>query len=135
MDPAAYLAWCRRWMESAARLLTPDGSMWVLISDDWAADFKGLLCGAGLHLRRGIIWHETFGQYNSREDNFSAPHRHRFYLVRDPRPFVFHAEAIRVRSKRLKLGDGRANPAGMVPGDVWTIPRVAGRHRERIKGF
>jgi site-specific DNA-methyltransferase (adenine-specific) len=32
MAPEAYLAWCRRWLDAAARVLTPDGSLCLLIN-------------------------------------------------------------------------------------------------------
>ena len=44
----AYLSWCRQWITACVRLLTFDGSLWVLICDEWA-DYFGVL------LREGII--------------------------------------------------------------------------------
>jgi DNA methylase len=55
--------------------------------------------------------------------------------VKDPERFVFDVDAVRVESRRQGLGDRRANPAGKVPDDVWTISRVAGTFGERIAGF
>ncbi len=40
-----------------------------------------------------------------------------------------------MQSVRQQIGDKRANPNGKVPDDVWTISRVAGTFKERIKGF
>jgi hypothetical protein len=39
-----YLEWCRRWADACARRLTPDGSLWVLINDEWADEAA---CSAG----------------------------------------------------------------------------------------
>jgi site-specific DNA-methyltransferase (adenine-specific) len=136
----AYLAWCRQWIEAAVRVLTPDGSMWVLINDQWAAEFKIMLEAAGLHLRRWIIWYETFGQNHTR--NFTSDHRHLLYMVRAPKNFVFIEDApeIRRRSDRqAKYHDSRANPDGRLWGSVWgidpPIPRLPGTCDERVPGF
>src|SRR5262249_3665012 len=52
-----------------------------------------------------------------------------------PQQFIFNADAVRVPSARqLKYKDKRANPKGRIPGDVWTISRVCGTFRERVKG-
>ena len=133
MEPADYLDWCERWIRAAARLLTPDGSLWVLVNWEWVWDIKPLAERAGLHLRQPIVWRETFGVNCTRK--FGRCSRPLLWLVKDPGRFVFNADAIRVRSKRQELGDKRANPRGKIPDDVWTFPRVAGTHRERIAGF
>jgi DNA modification methylase len=39
MASGEYLAWCDTWIRAAVRTLTPDGSMWVLINDEWVAEF------------------------------------------------------------------------------------------------
>lgn len=56
-----YLAWCRRWMIECARLLTDDGSLWVMINDEYADHFGLLLRETGLIRRSWIKWYETFG--------------------------------------------------------------------------
>jgi site-specific DNA-methyltransferase (adenine-specific) len=134
MKPADYLAWCRQWIPAAVRVLASDGSMWVLINDEWAADFRNLLRDAGLHLRSWVIWYERFGVNCT--NKFNRTHRHLFYTVRDARRFTFHRDAVTTPSARQAVyGDKRANPEGKILDDVWIIPRVAGTHRERIKGF
>jgi site-specific DNA-methyltransferase (adenine-specific) len=133
MEPAAYLDWCRRWMEAAAQVLTPDGSLWLLCNHEWSARLQLALEGAGLHHRQTVIWYETFGVNCTRK--FNRCSRPLLWMVRDPRRFVFHADAVRTRSARQDLGDRRANPAGKILDDVWTIPRIAGSHDERIEGF
>ena len=132
--PAAYLGWCERWMREAAELLTPDGSMWVLISEDYAADLHNLLRGVGLHRRAWLVWREGFGVY--RADNFGRCARHLLYFVKDPARVVFNAHAVTVPSDRqAKYNDARANPAGKIIDNVWDVPRVAGTHPERIPDF
>jgi site-specific DNA-methyltransferase (adenine-specific) len=134
LPEADYLPWCGRWIEAAARTLSADGSMWVLISEDYVDHFGVLLRQAGLHRRRLITWYETFGVYCP--TNFGRCCRFLFYCVKDPRRFVFHPEAVRCQSDRqTKYNDKRADPDGKVMDNVWKIPRVAGTHPERIEGF
>lgn len=76
-----------------------------------------------------FIWRYTFGQHNSHD--FGSGFR---YLLRFTKPSAkFNPDSIRVVSKRQKLGDLRANPAGRVPDDVWDFPRVVGNSSERRK--
>ncbi len=129
-----YLSWCRAWIDRCAGSLTPDGSLWVLISDEWADHFGIMLADVGLHRRNWIKWYETFGVNCTRK--FNRTSRHLFHYVRDPKNFVFNREAVsRPSDRQAKYGDKRANPAGKVWDDVWQIPRVAGTHGERIKEF
>ena len=54
--------------------------------------------------------------------------------MKHPRQFTFNIEVLTTRSRRQEIGDPRANPAGKVLDDVWTIPRVCGTFRERVQG-
>jgi len=134
MEPAAYLAWCDRWICASVRTLAPDGSMWVLINDEWADEYGIMLRQAGLVRRSRVIWYETFGVNCTRK--FNRTHRHLFHMVRDRGRFTFNRAAVSIPSARLaKYRDKRANPEGKILDDVWTIPRLAGTHSERIKAF
>jgi hypothetical protein len=53
---------------------------------------------------------------------FSRCHRHLFHMVRDPKRFVFNAEAVnRPSDRQIKYGDKRADPNGKVWDDVWGV--------------
>jgi site-specific DNA-methyltransferase (adenine-specific) len=126
-----FLSWCREWLDACVRVLTPDGSLWVLISEDYADAFGLMLREVGLHRRRWLIWEETFGVHL--EDNFGRCARHLFYCVKDPERFVFHADAVRVPSARQKVyGDKRADQDGRVMPNVLHFSRVMGNHPERL---
>lgn len=129
-----YLAWCQRWMRACLRVLTPDGSLWVMIGDEYAGEYACLLKRLGLSIRNWIKWYETFGVNCT--NKFNRCSRHIFYCVRDPRRFVFNAEAVsRPSDRQRKYGDKRADPGGKVWDDVWTIPRLVGTSAERIPDF
>lgn len=131
---ADYLAWCTRWMQAAVRVLTADGSLWVMINDEYAAEFAGALKGLGLTIRNWIKWYETFGVNCARK--FNRCSRHIFYCVRDAQHFVFNPEAVsRPSDRQAKYADGRADPGGKLWDDVWIIPRLVGTAAERIPDF
>jgi len=134
LPDADYLTWCTRWMEAAVRVLTPDGSLWVMINDEYAAEFAGALKGLGLTIRNWIKWYETFGVNCARK--FNRCSRHIFYCVRDAQHFVFNPEAVsRPSDRQAKYADGRADPGGKLWDDVWIIPRLVGTAAERIPDF
>ncbi len=129
-----YVAWTRDWMSACQRVLTPDGSFYIAIGDDFAADVRILGRELGLHLRNWIIWHYTFGQ-NTRT-KFSRSHTHIFYFTKNAKKFTFNDLNLRYPSARhTEYQDLRANPLGRLPDDVWTgFPRVCGTFKERA-GF
>jgi site-specific DNA-methyltransferase (adenine-specific) len=129
-----YLSWCGQWIAAGVRALAADGSMWVLISEDYVDHFGILIRRAGLFRRCVIPWHEGFGTY--RANNFGRCCRFLLYCVKDPRRFVFHPDEVRCPSARqTEYNDRRANPDGKVFDNLGEIDRVCGNHPERIPGF
>jgi site-specific DNA-methyltransferase (adenine-specific) len=145
---ADYLAWTERWLVAVKRVLKPDGSFYVAIGDEYAAELKVRLDGLGLSLRNWIVWHYTFGVNCTRK--FNRSHAHIFYYVVNPKRFTFNAKAVRVPSARqTTYADRRANPTGKLPddtwvlrpqeeqrcfapeGDTWYVARVCGTFKER----
>ena len=118
-----YLDWSRAWMEEVHRLLTPTGSFWLAIGDEYAADLKVVADRQiGFTTRSWVIWYYTFGVNCKRK--FSRSHVHLFHFVKDPDKFTFNADdpAVRVPSARaLVYGDKRANPTGRLPDDTWIL--------------
>jgi DNA modification methylase len=145
----AYLEWSKRWMGEVARVLRPDGTFWLAIGDEYAAELKVIATRElGFTCRSWVVWYYTFG-VNCRQ-KFSRSHAHLFHFVKDPAAFTFNTDAIRVPSAReLVYGDKRACPTGRLPddtwilrpqdladgfaadGDTWYFPRVCGTFKER----
>ena len=128
-DVDEYVAWSERWMRAVHRALKPDGSFYLAIGDEFAAD----LCYVarrkiGFHLRNWIIWHYTFGQQTRAK--FAKSHTHILYFTKDPKSFTFNADAVRVASARqTTYADARANPKGKLPDDTWFLrPQEAAPH-------
>jgi site-specific DNA-methyltransferase (adenine-specific) len=133
MEYCDYVDWSWHWISECVRVLKKNGSLYIAINDENAAEFVGMLKGLNMNMRNWIIWHYTFGQAQKRK--FSRAHTHLLYFTKDPSDFTFNSEAIRVKSVRQEIGDKRANPKGKIPDDVWTISRVAGTFNERVKDF
>ena len=151
VEYAKYLAWTREWMADVVRALKDDGTFWIAIGDEYAAEVKMIARDLGLTCRSWVVWYYTFGVNCTRK--FSRSHAHLFHFVKDPERFTFNDEAIRVPSARMLVyADARANPKGRLPDDTWILrpqdvptgfgpdqdtwyfPRVAGTFKERA-GF
>jgi hypothetical protein len=117
--PEDYRRWSRAWIEGVIRVLKPNGTFWLAIGDEFAAELK-VLCTSdlGLSCRSWVVWFYTFGVHCTQK--FTRSHAHLFHFVRDPRNFTFNSLAIRVPSARqLVYADKRADPNGRVPDDTW----------------
>jgi DNA modification methylase len=129
-----YLEWCDDWLCKATDSLLPDGSLWLLVPDEYAEHFAIMLNDIGLHRRAWIKWYETFGVNCS--NNFNRTSRHLFYYVVDPKRFVFNADAVtRASDRQTKYNDKRAAGGGKILDDVWQIPRLTGTSSERLPDF
>ena len=148
-----YLTWCREWIDGVYRALKPDGTFWLAIGDEYAAELKIESQRAGFHCRSWVIWYYTFGVNCA--NGFSRSHTHLFHFVKDPKNFTFNRPNPRVRVKSARqqvYADNRANPSGRLPDntwftrpqdlpesfgdmhDTWYFARVAGTFKER-EGF
>ncbi len=126
-----YLDWSEKWIKACLNALKPDGSFYIAIGDDYAAEIKCIAEKLGLFMRNWIIWHYTFGQQT--KNKFARSHTHVFYFVNDKENFTFNDHAVRVPSDRqLTYNDKRANSKGKMPDDVWSqYSRVCGTFKER----
>ncbi|MCA9031246.1 MAG: site-specific DNA-methyltransferase, partial [Planctomycetaceae bacterium] len=121
-EAADYLSWCHEWMSGLYRALKPDGTFWLAIGDEFAAELKIEAQKLGFHCRSWVIWYYTFGV--NCVNGFSRSHTHLFHFVKDKSKFTFHRmnPQIRVKSARqLVYADKRANPNGRLPDNTWII--------------
>jgi len=127
-----YHQWTQRWMSACLDCLSPTGSLWIAIGDEYAAEVRLIGRHLGLHLRNWVVWHYTFGQ--ATQSKFARSHTHLFYFTKHPRKYTFNDGAIRIPSARqTTYADKRANPKGKLPDDVWSFSRVCGTFHERVK--
>jgi len=122
-DDEKYLDWCRKWIAEVHRVLSPSGTFWLAIGDEYAAELKiAAQREIGFTTRSWVIWYYTFGV--NCKNKFSRSHAHLFHFVKDKKQFTFNANdpAIRIPSARaLVYGDKRANPKGRLPDDTWIL--------------
>jgi DNA modification methylase len=117
---ADYLQWTERWLAAVDRVLKPNGSFFVAIGDEFAAEHKVRLDNLNLHMRNWIIWHYTFGVNCTKK--FNRSHAHLLYYVKNPKDYTFEPAEIRVPSARMTTyADARANPVGKLPDDTWVL--------------
>jgi site-specific DNA-methyltransferase (adenine-specific) len=124
-----YLKWSEEWMRAVHRALKPNGSFYLAIGDEYAADLCVLARrNVKFHLRNWIIWHYTFGQQTSKK--FAKSHTHILYFTKSENDFTFNADAVRVASARqTTYADKRANSKGKLPDDTWFLrPQEAAPH-------
>ncbi len=121
-DYEDYLAWSRDWIGAVHRVLKPDGTFWLAIGDEYAAELKLESQKLGFHIRSWVIWYYTFGV--NCKYKFSRSHAHLFYFVKDPKRFTFRSEELenRIPSARLLVyGDIRGKRNGRLPDDTWIL--------------
>ena len=151
LESHTYLDWSKQWISEVFRVLKPNGTFWLAIGDEYAAELKVAAQQVGFRTRNWVVWYYTFGV--NCKNKFTRSHAHLFYFVKDPQSFTFNKESIAVPSARqLVYNDKRGNPAGRMPDDTWILrpqdcadgfnpeedtwyfPRVAGTFKERA-GF
>lgn len=146
-----YLDWSEAWIQQVYRILKPNGTFWLAIGDEYAADLKVIAQRQiGFHCRSWVIWYYTFGTNCTRK--FTRSHVHLFHFTKHRNDFTFNGHDITIPSARqLIYNDNRANPRGRLPDDtwvlrpsdaelafapcddVWSFPRICGTFKERVK--
>jgi DNA modification methylase len=117
-----YLHWSKEWIKAVYRVLKSDGTFWLAIGDEYAAELKILSQEIGFHCRSWVIWYYTFGVNCARK--FTRSHAHLFYFVKDPNNFTWRGDELENRipsARQLVYGDRRANARGRLPDDTWVI--------------
>lgn len=150
LDEEKYLHWSSTWIAEIHRVLKCNGTFWLAIGDDYAAELKIEAKKLGFHMRNWVVWYYTFGVHCKAK--FTRSHTHIFYFVKDAKDFTFNFKGVAVPSARqLVYNDRRGNPDGRTPDDTWILrpqdcegftdsedtwyfPRIAGTHKQRA-GF
>ncbi len=138
LDPEEFREKAGDWLDCFYRALAKDGSLWLLISHEWAWALCSDAIDRGFHLHQWITWYESFGVNCT--GKFNRCSRALLWLVKDPKHFVFNSEAVtRPSDRQEKYNDIRANPDGKLWDDVWginpSIPRLTGTCKERLPDF
>jgi site-specific DNA-methyltransferase (adenine-specific) len=134
-----YLSFTHQWLDGCLRVLAPEGSLWVNIPDDTAAEIVVHLKSRGLAMINWCIWHFRFGQH--RTGNFIVSKVHALYFARHRENRVWNPNAVLEPSDRAAIYDDPRTKATKQPGlrvplDVWYGPlwgRIQGNNKERRK--
>lgn len=139
MEDHEYLDFTHEWLDACITMLSPHGSFWVNIPDDWAAEIVVHLKSRKLHMVNWCVWHYRFGQNTT--SRFINSKVHALYFAKS-KDRVWNSDAILEPSDRattyfdprtLDKKDGM--PAGKrVPMDVWYGQywgRIQGNNKER----
>ncbi|MCH2148314.1 MAG: site-specific DNA-methyltransferase [Phycisphaerales bacterium] len=138
MPREEYETFTREWLDGCIEALSPQGSLWVNIPDDSAAEIVLHLKSRGLTMVNWCIWHFRFGQ--CRQTAFITSKVHALYFCKDPSNRTWNPDEILELSDRASVyGDPRTmaketNKGMRVPMDVWYGKywgRVQGNNKER----
>jgi len=135
-----WIAWSKRWLGEAKRLLTENGNLFVYALHRNACYLQCVLYELGLTYRRQIIW--TYENGWSKYRNGPACHYEpilwfarsscsTYHTIREP-----YKSTERLRHRIIKNGKvWTPNPEGRQGGDVWRFPTLAGRRfaAERVE--
>lgn len=127
-----YLGWCQQLIGQCQRVLTDDGTLCLLHCEEYQHHIGALIqMLGGFTIRRLVVWYETFGE--NCVNNFNRTCRFLYYAVRDPKRFVFNAEAFQVPSARAAVyNDPRAAGETKNLDALWQISRLQGTSAERL---
>ena len=140
MSESEYLGFTKDWLDLCIGALKDEGSMWVNIPDDWAAEIVVHLKSRSMTMVNWCIWHYRFGQ--NTKGRFINSKVHALYFSKHPSKRTWNADPVLEASdRRTVYGDPRTEskrdgmPAGLrVPMDVWYGPywgRIQGNNKER----
>jgi len=134
-----YLEFTHTWLDLCIESLSANGSMWVNIPDDSAAEIVMHLKGRGMHMINWCVWHYRFGQ--NTVNRFINSKVHALYFAKDPATRTFNAEPVLEPSDRATTYNDKRTMAkktgvqGMrLPMDVWYGKywgRIQGNNNER----
>ena len=110
LESEQYLAWSHDWMREIHRVLKANGTFWLAIGDEYAAELKLEAQKLGFHCRSWVVWYYTFGVHCKLK--FTRSHAHLFHFVKDSSDFVFNHDDLDLRvpsARQLVYNDARAN--------------------------
>lgn len=139
MPEDEYLQFTRDWLDACIVALSPTGSMWVNIPDDWAAEIVVHLKSRKLKMVNWCIWHYRFGQNTM--GRFINSKVHVLYFARDPAKRTWNTDDILEPSDRAttyfdpRTLNKKTGKNGLrMPMDVWYgkyLGRIQGNNAER----
>lgn len=133
---AAYIDWCRLWLDLCLRKLSPTGSLYVMTSTQ-AMPYFDIHLREKCHVISRLVWHYDSSGVQAR-NSYGSMYEPILLCTRDSKNYVFNADSIEVEAKtgsvRGLIDYRKETPAPYntkkVPGNAWYFPRVRYRMSE-----
>lgn len=130
MSDEEYIQWCIDWISECYRILSPDGTMYVMSATQYMPHLD-IFVSKEYHVLSRIVWTYDSSGVQSKK-YFGSLFEPILMVVKDKNNYTFNAEDIMVEAKtgsKRKLIDYRKTPpqpynTKKVPGNVWDFPRV-----------
>lgn len=123
-----YLNFINNTIKECKRILKSNGSLYLYCSQQMGA-YIDLILRENFIIKNRIIWYRSGGISPTKK--FKLSHEPLFYCVKDINNHIWNPDDIRVKSKYAEK-DKRLNPKGKVPDDVWEIPNLVGKKKEKV---
>ncbi len=132
----AYVEWCTGWLDKCIRKLTPNGSLYLMVSTQ-SMPFLDVYLRDRVTVLSRIVWHYDSSGVQAKK-YFGSLWEPILHCVRNPKDYVFNADDIKVEARtgaKRKLIDYRKEvpteySSTKVPGNVWYFSRVRYRMAE-----
>lgn len=119
LDASEYLAWTCDWLAAVHANLSPNGSLWVFIPDEWVSHIDWWTRSAlKMYRINWCIWAFTFGQKATRR--FTRSHCHVLWFAKTLN-YTFSLDAIAVPSARELVYKDKRAAGKKPPDDVWML--------------
>jgi len=133
---AAYVDWCKLWLNLCLRKLSPTGSLYVMTSTQ-AMPYFDIYLREKCHIISRIVWHYDSSGVQAR-NSYGSMYEPILFCTKDPKNYIFNANSIEVEAKtgsiRGLIDYRKETPAPYntkkVPGNAWYFPRVRYRMSE-----
>ena len=133
---AAYVEWCKRWLELCIAKLKPTGSLYVMTSTQ-SIPYIDLFLRERIHILSRIVWHYDSSGVQAKR-HYGSMYEPILFCVKDNKNYTFNASDIMIEARtgaQRELVDYRKSTPTLynsqkVPGNVWYYPRVRYRMAE-----
>ncbi len=123
-----YLIFIDKCIKEFERVLKNNGSLFMYCSQQMSANID-IMLQQHFEIKNRLIWYRSGGLSPTKK--FKLSHEPLFYCVKDMNNHIWNPDEIRVKSKYADK-DKRLNPKGKVPDDVWEIPNLVGKKKEKV---
>lgn len=114
MSQEKYIEWCESWIDKCIRLLSEDGSIYIMGHARFMPYIMKIMDDKGLYYTNQIIYHYTDGMHDN--NMYATRYEPILYYRKSKEKFIFNLDDIRVEPIRF---DKTSNIKGKNPSDVW----------------